>query len=559
MLPPKTRMTGAPEQGGAVDPGPHVLAIEVALRAFGQAEVVADRRARDVEAQQERVLPQAVQVVVVNILGEPVRGRLDGVEAHVGGEVHVVEQVHLGVRAVEQLAVRIGGQAQLEVARARPADRPDGPRGPRQRQGGRERREGGSGQERPSGTRGHGTALAAGVGRIDQRSLSAGSSLTAASSSRSAPSAWRFSSAQAEGLLRTRRPPESAERSMSFGAFGSDCVRAPQVELDRDVAEGELLAEDVQQVPLVRLVEQRGAVDEQHDRRRRRADLGGVVDLGRAVLPCVEGGCASTASRRTRFRVPVLTRLLACLNIDCARFSSALTFLPVLRGDERQRHVRHRAEGVLDRDRILAHHRRRRPSVPSPIIRSHLLTVKMQGLYCLRDVVGELLVEPGDPLRRVEEQQHDVGPADRPLGAVERVEVEVVADLGLPAHARRCRWRRTAGRPARTARRRESRVVPGISETIIRSAWARVLMNVDLPVFGRPTTATFITSSAGLPSRRCRGASRRSASGGRPCCGSAGPRRRPACRGRACRTPRRGRRARGSSALLMTRITGLST
>ena len=44
----------------------------------------------------------------------------------------------------------------------------------------------------------------------------------------------------------------------------------------------------------------------------------------------------------------------------------------------------------------------------------------------------------------------------------------------------------------------ESRVVPGRSETIIRSAWASVLMNVDLPVLGRPTTAIFITASAGL-------------------------------------------------------------
>ena len=46
----------------------------------------------------------------------------------------------------------------------------------------------------------------------------------------------------------------------------------------------------------------------------------------------------------------------------------------------------------------------------------------------------------------------------------------------------------------------ESRVVPGRSETIIRSAWARVLMNVDLPVLGRPTTAIFMTASAGFSS-----------------------------------------------------------
>jgi hypothetical protein len=35
-----------------------------------------------------------------------------------------------------------------------------------------------------------------------------------------------------------------------------------------------------------------------------------------------------------------------------------------------------------------------------------------------------------------------------------------------------------------------SRVVPGTSETIIRSSPRTRLMNVDLPVFGRPTMAT---------------------------------------------------------------------
>ena len=44
----------------------------------------------------------------------------------------------------------------------------------------------------------------------------------------------------------------------------------------------------------------------------------------------------------------------------------------------------------------------------------------------------------------------------------------------------------------------ESRVVPGLSETIIRSARARVLINVDLPVLARPTTAIFISVSAGF-------------------------------------------------------------
>ena len=44
-----------------------------------------------------------------------------------------------------------------------------------------------------------------------------------------------------------------------------------------------------------------------------------------------------------------------------------------------------------------------------------------------------------------------------------------------------------------------SRVVPGTSLTIIRSAWASVLTNVLLPTLRRPTMASFIT-----PSRRRR-------------------------------------------------------
>ena len=41
-----------------------------------------------------------------------------------------------------------------------------------------------------------------------------------------------------------------------------------------------------------------------------------------------------------------------------------------------------------------------------------------------------------------------------------------------------------------------SRVVPGTSLTIIRSAWASVLTNVLLPTLRRPTMATFITGSS---------------------------------------------------------------
>ena len=51
------------------------------------------------------------------------------------------------------------------------------------------------------------------------------------------------------------------------------------------------------------------------------------------------------------------------------------------------------------------------------------------------------------------------------------------------------------GRPSSSKRTStESRVVPATSETIIRSACAKVLINVDLPVLGRPTTAIFIAS-----------------------------------------------------------------
>ena len=42
-----------------------------------------------------------------------------------------------------------------------------------------------------------------------------------------------------------------------------------------------------------------------------------------------------------------------------------------------------------------------------------------------------------------------------------------------------------------------SRVVPGTSLTIIRSAWASVLTSVLLPTFRRPTMATFITGVSG--------------------------------------------------------------
>ena len=50
-------------------------------------------------------------------------------------------------------------------------------------------------------------------------------------------------------------------------------------------------------------------------------------------------------------------------------------------------------------------------------------------LVLLGDVIAKLLVDFADPLRGVEEQQHDVGPADAALGPVGAVEI----DVGLPA------------------------------------------------------------------------------------------------------------------------------
>src|SRR3954447_23410656 len=94
------------------------------------------------------------------------------------------------------------------------------------------------------------------------------------------------------------------------------------------------------------------------------------------------GGCAWTASRMTRLRVPVLTRFFDCLYIDWARFSRAFTFLPVL--------AVMKASGMYDIERkacwttiayLLIAAEALAPA--SATMRSHLLTTKMQGLYCL--------------------------------------------------------------------------------------------------------------------------------------------------------------------------------
>jgi hypothetical protein len=57
-------------------------------------------------------------------------------------------------------------------------------------------------------------------------------------------------------------------------------------------------------------------------------------------------------------------------------------------------------------------------------------------LVLLGNVVGELLVEPGDPLSEVEKKQDHVGAANRSLSPVHRIEIETVADLGAALDAR---------------------------------------------------------------------------------------------------------------------------
>jgi len=89
---------------------------------------------------------------------------------------------------------------------------------------------------------------------------------------------------------------------------------------------------------------------------------------------------------------------------------------------------------VLDDVRVLAHRALRSGGVADDQV--PLVHGEDAGLVLLGDVVGHLLVEPRDPLARVEEQEDDVGPSNGSLSAVDRVEVEVVADLRLPLHAR---------------------------------------------------------------------------------------------------------------------------
>ncbi len=139
-------------------------------------------------------------------------------------------------------------------------------------------------------------------------------------------------------------------------------------------------------------------------------------------------------SATSRFSWPVVTRERDCLNSICAWLSSALTFLPVCRRDEGDRHVPHRAETC--RAGSCTHFRWASACDQVPLVDD-----EDARLVLLGDVVAELLVDLADPLAGVEEQQHHVGPADAALRAVRAVEVDVRPNALAACADRACRWR----------------------------------------------------------------------------------------------------------------------
>ena len=314
------------------------------------------------------------------------------------------------------------------------------------------------------------------------------------------------------------------------------------VELDRDVAERQFLAKDVEQVTLVSRVEERGAVDEEDDGRRGDADLGGVIDPRRAVLARGRrmglDGLADDPVERAGAH-----SLLRLLEERLRQVHDRLDVLAGLGRDERHGHVAHRAERMLDEIGESAHVALRgvgrvvQHQVP-------LIDREDARLVFLGDVIGQLLVEPGDALGGVEEQQDDVGAADRPLGAVDRVKVEVVADLGVALDSG------GVDRQERHAVELELNVdrVAGRSRPLGDDHPLGPRQGVDqggLAGVGPADHGDLHHGVGRLDRRRWRGASRRSTAATASCCGSGGRRRRSACLGRACRTRRPDGRTRG--------------
>ncbi len=210
---------------------------------------------------------------------------------------------------------------------------------------------------------------------------------------------------------------------------GLGLLASAHIELDWNVVERQLFPKHIQQVPLVGRVEQSGAVDEQDNGRRIGADLGGIVDPGSPVLGHGRGmgldglpqhavQCAG-ADPPVRLLVERLAEIQQCLDV-----------LAGLGRDEGQRHVAHVAECMLH-DVGESRHVALRRVVPIGQHEVPLVDREDTGLVFLGDVIGQLLVQPSDALSGVDQHQNHIGPADRPLGAVNRIKIEAVTNLGL--------------------------------------------------------------------------------------------------------------------------------
>ena len=120
------------------------------------------------------------------------------------------------------------------------------------------------------------------------------------------------------------------------------------------------------------------------------------------------------------------------------------------------------------------------------------------------DALGQALVLMGDADGGVDHEQGHVGRVDRLQCSDERVVLGALVDAALrrmPAVS----MKRTGPSGVSTTVSIGSRVVPGMSWTTERSSPMSRLNRVDLPTFGRPTSATENT----LPRRRLVGARRR--------------------------------------------------
>jgi hypothetical protein len=110
------------------DPAFDVGNLFLEARIVADAEIVADRRAANVQAQ-PRAAPLEVGKVARRRLREVISGKLDRIEGPAGGHVDEVLKRHgrPGLAAqIERLAKTVGGQAQAHPRPAGAADRVDG-------------------------------------------------------------------------------------------------------------------------------------------------------------------------------------------------------------------------------------------------------------------------------------------------------------------------------------------------------------------------------------------------------------------------------------------------